>query len=236
MIEGGWCDLITSDLFWPYAVFFWGVVALRVVFRRITRAELLVLGLLVLHHLLEIFQLGIGSNWHFSMLPHRYFGVAAPLAWCWTAYGLVQLWGMSSSTLRLLGRLTVLVLFLYVVGYLGVMKTYKAYVRGSVRDIQVALEKFDPLIRADYRGPSRWEPMPYSSVDYFSPKRPFILGAALSGDWAKYDTPYPRLPDYWMMYEGDEPPKDARGKRWPAIGRVRSLRSHWVLYRNPCSP
>ncbi len=238
MIEGSWNDLLTQDLFTPYAVIFWGVLAVRLFRSQISRAELLVLAMLVGHHLLEVLQLVAGNaNLRLTMLPHRYFGAAAPLAWGWTAYGLVILW-RTPGRWRIPVRVGVGLLLLYVVLYLGVIKLHKEGTRGTARDAQVAAQAIAPFLAEDYTGPRTTPDYPHYTVqEYFTPRRPVVLGAYAAASWyvrgqgALSDLAYPDAEDYYFARADKTPPELRDPARYTLLKEVRGTRHRWHLYR-----
>lgn len=83
----------------------WCVFAVRVLTRRVTAKELLLMGAFAICVAAEMFQLsaeaGAGpfaAREHWSL--SRYFGVFGPLLWIWAAIGLRILWQLPQERLR----------------------------------------------------------------------------------------------------------------------------------------
>ncbi len=240
MNEGGWLDLISTDLFWPYAILFWGVLLYRLCTKRMTRTEGVVLGLFLFHHVLEIVQIGIAGDWVFTMLPHRYFGIAAPVLWGWTAYGLLTLWDWKKvPRWQWFPRLIVVGFLLFVVGYELVIRLCKEYDRGRGRDAYVAAVQFAPMIQADYIGPEKTPNFTYPLNEYYTSRRPVVYGPYTILSWlvrgqGVYDTPTTRTTlsyDYVMVPTKNPPSFIPNAKRYHLMNEVQSLRQRWQLYK-----
>lgn len=175
--------LFGEGLFLPYALVAWGVIVMRIATHRFQRVEWLLLALLLGHHLLEVVQLVAGDG-ELQHLPDRYFGPVAPLLWLWTAYGLVWLWQWRKDGWRWFFRLLAIAFLLEVAGYEGGKKFVKEYRRGAARDALVAGEAMAPLIRADYQGPARHSTFRYVSREYYTSRRPVVLGPYAAAAWA----------------------------------------------------
>ncbi len=240
MREGGWFDLLTVDLFWPYAIFFWAVLLLRIYLMKVTRTEWLVLALLVGHHLLEVVQLMLGSeSLTITMLPHRYFATLAPLVWGWTAYGLVQLWQVPHPRWKYLTRLIALAVFVHTITYVGIVKFQKEYKRGVGRDAMVAAQAIAPFILEDYKGPKVTPDFPYTVGEYYTNRRPVIDGPYAAAAWCvrgqgimQETCPFPLEEDYAFFRADQRPERLLDKERYQLLKEVKGLRNTtWQLYK-----
>lgn len=227
--------LFGEGLFLPYALVAWGVIVVRIATHRFQRVEWLLLALLLGHHLLEVAQL-IAGDGELRHLPDRYFGPVAPLLWLWTAYGLVWLWQWRKDGWRWLFRLLVIAFLLEVAGYEGGKKLVKEYRRGAARDALVAGEAMAPLIRADYQGPARHSMFRYVSHEYYTSRRPVVLGPYAAAAWAVRghgdltDFGYP-LPEDYRAERVDDHFKEPSPIHYRFVGEVFGTRYPWRLYR-----
>ena len=232
--------LFTSALFLPYALIAWGVVLLRLATRRFQRIEWLMVALLLAHHAVEVVQL-LAERGTFVCPSERYFGPAAPLLWCWTAYGLVQLWRWQRPRWCWLTRAVVVVFLAYLVGYPLICKTAHEYRKGSARDAFVAAQAIAPIIRADYQGPARSDdPSLHTPNEYYTTRRPRVGGAYTAAAWAvrgqgalsDFDLPVPY--DYLFLRADD--PKTPDAADYTLLHELRGTRHLWRLYRRNPTP
>lgn len=235
-------DFFTHGLYYPFGIILWIVILFRIVTRQFKPAEWLLLGLWVLLHLLEIVQLYIGDG-GISRLPLRYFIIIAPLLWGWAAYGLVWFWNWRKDKWRWLARLIVIGFFAEVIGYEACVKLIKDFRKGSPRDAMVAAVQAAPYIKADYKGPARTDPFPYSPHEYFTGRRPAIVSNddytafawAVQGQGQSGDFDYPLTPDYYVdRVDGTyiEPDPDL----YEFMMTVHGTRWDWRVYRRKMAP
>lgn len=227
--------LFLGGLFTPYALVAWTVVAARIATGHFRRVEWLILALLMGHHTLEIAQLVAGDG-TLRHLPDRYFAPVAPLLWIWTAYGLVWLWHWRETRWRWLVRAGVAGLMLEVAGWELTTRLSREYRQGAARDAMVAANAMAPLLREDYRGPARHAHFPYVTREYYTSRRPVVLGAYAAAAWAVRghgalsDFGYP-LPEDYVAERVDGAFREPPAKHYRLIGEVRGTRYPWRLYR-----
>lgn len=235
-------ELFLGYWFAPYLVVAYAVILFRIVTHRFTKAEWILLVILVGHHLLEFLQLWVGDGFRIVMLPDRYFQVVAPLSWAWTAFGLIWLWRWRKGRWGVLARVFVVALIAEVIGYEAICKLSHEYRKGTNRDGLVAGRKLAPFILEDYKGPSRHENFPYSPNEYFTSRRPVVKGDAgraliawtVRGQIALPLGPYPLKEDYFIRRVDryfEELPED----QYEFMAEAKGTRRHWRLYRRKAS-
>jgi hypothetical protein len=249
---------VLSAYFVPYALPAWGVVFYRLVARKLTRAEGLVLGLFALGAVVELFQLMFeGGRYHplgsldFRSL-HRYLGALAPLLWIWLAWLAASAWKMRNRGLRILLRCGVVVLFCWE-GYSAVYQNLRDNaVALSARDALEAARQVAPVIRGDYAGPERQEKFKFCMNEYLTDRRPAVFDNLGVAAWAvngqsegpnRGNYPYPE--DYLFVRAGQpylcglsqkEFRDPATDKRYEYVTSVRGTSSEWRLYRRKGTP
>lgn len=227
--------LFGEGFFLPYALVAWAVVAVRMATGRFRRVEWLLLALLVGHHVLEVTQLTVGDG-ALRHLPDRYFGPVAPLLWVWTAYGLVWLWRWRKDGWRWLARAAVAAFVLEVASYELVARLSRECRRGSARDALVAGEAMAPILREDYKGPARHQGFRYVTHEYYTSRRPVVLGDyaaaawAVRGQGALSDFAYP-LPEDYIVKRVDKAFREPPADRYRFVAEVSGTRYKWRLYR-----
>lgn len=241
-----WFDLIWANWFGLYIGVAYVAIIYRIVTRRFTKAEWVLLAILVLHHALEVFQLWVGDNFTIKQLPNRYFQSIAPLAWGWTAYGLIWLWKWRKDVWGVLAKLVVIGLVAEVIGYECIRKVSHEYRKGTGRDGIVAAKKMAPYILEDYKGPARHENFPYMTREYYTSRRPVIKGDfgralvawTVRGQNALPMGPYPLKEDYFVRrldrYHEEYP--ELPESQYEVMTEVQGLRYKWRLYRRKDAP
>lgn len=239
-----WDSIFLDYWFMPFAVIAYAVIAYRIYTRRFRPLEWGLLALLIFHHVLELLQLYVGNGFRINELPNRYFQIVAPLMWGWTACGLVALWRWRKPIWGTLTRLCVVAFALELVGYECVKKLWHEYQKGTTRDCYVAGEKLAPYILADYKGPSRHEDFPYTLNEYYTSRRPVILGDygralvawAVRGQIALPHGPYPFTEDY-AVRRVDRYFEELPSDRYEFMAEAMGTRYRWRLYRRkPVEP
>lgn len=241
-----WTDLIWKNWFGLYIGFAYAVILYRIVTRRFTKGEWVLLAILVGHHALEVFQQWVGDGFRITQLPNRYYQTIAPLAWGWTAYGLIWLWNWRKDWLGVIAKLCVIALVLEVVGYECIRKLSHEYRKGTGRDGIVAAEKLAPYILEDYKGPARHAHFPYTKNEYFTSRRPVIkgdYGRALvawnvRGQNALILGPYPLKEDYYVrrLDAHHEAYRKLPESQYEFMTEVEGTRYKWRLYRRKDAP
>lgn len=221
------------DLYTPYAVIFWAVILIRICMGRFSRKEWLLLSIFIIHHALQCIQLSI--SWATRSYPDRYFGPVAPLLWGWSAYGIYQIW--QSERRRYLLRT------LFCIGFVGIMgyryfRLWSHHYRTAIDSMRAA-EQVVEIVRADYKGPKKWEKITYTRHGFRTARRPVIIATngvlpfylKATGDLPFYRH-YATQPDYFFVIEREikRIPAHHR-KNLKEMTRVRGAVHNWVLYR-----
>jgi hypothetical protein len=236
-----WSDLFLETWFEQYICFAYAVILFRIFTRRFTKAEWLLLALLIGHHALEVFQQWTGDGFRLTQLYVRYYQVIAPLAWGWTAWGLIALWKWRKDLLGIILRVCIVAFIAEVFVYNGIVRLSHEYRKGTVRDRVVAGRHLTPYILEDYKGPKRHENFPYSTREYFTSRRPVIrndYGSAIptqafNGQIALPIGPYPLEEDYYVRRLDKNVSKypPLPESRYEFITEVKGSRYKWRLYR-----
>lgn len=224
------------------------VLLARIVLGKVTKAELLVLGLVLLSLLAEALQLTLTNEQYkrgdevLTVTWERYFGVLAPILWLWTAHGLVALWTVARRPLVRWGVRLVLVAALGWSVVSGIVYLVKEYRVGAGEDARVAAEAIAPVIKADYKGPARYENFAYQLHEYYTARRPVVVsfwgcaGWAVRGQSQGVAPGYPNREDY-LFARVDSRYRRGLGRELeldPTLRFVREVqgtRFAWRLYR-----
>ncbi len=211
-------------------------VAWRLATRRFTRAEWLLLGIVLLNYLVLAGQMLGCFGFRYYLPPEtRYWYQSGVLALGWAVWGLSEASRWASrrcAAARFLLPLAVAVFAAIDVGML-----VKPHVPGSRRNAYLrACDWAEARIRADWKGPAADEGFLYDDAEYHSPGRPAVLAhtglvpyrlGGRQADYGKFGAV--DLPDYIVDEERkvEFPPEG----RYELMEKMRFGRRTFALYK-----
>ncbi len=237
-----------------FAVIAWSVIVLRLVTRRFTKNEYLLLFLFLGLVLVELLQLGV--SFHDMLLLNltpsqkqgfpRYFNPMAPLLWAWAAWGIADLWRLKKRAIRLIARISIVCVGIYFM-FGMVVPHFRAIQRfGDGVDAIVAAKRIAPAIRRDYAGPKLRESFKYSEHEYFTAKRPVIFSDFGAAAWFAQGQSmganlgyYPHNEDYLFLCMKSGVNRGMNGVNpddYDYVAQVLGLKNRWMLFRRKGIP
>ncbi len=239
-----------------FALVAWFVLLTRLVFRRFSRAEFLLLFLFMGLVALELLQLGVtqGGGVFLSNVTHeqregfpRYFNPMAPLLWGWAAVGLADLWRLPNRRGRVVCRLGIVGCLLYFLFGLVVPHFHAIQKSSDGRDAIVAAQRVASAIKRDYAGPRTRSNFPYSEHEYFTTRRPVVLSDYGAASWfARAQSgganlgfyPYPEDYIFLKMVSGaNRGMKKVNPDDYDYVTRVKGTQDvWWMLFRRKGVP
>lgn len=237
--------LLTAYWIW-LSIPAWCVFVVRVLTRRVTVKELLLMAAFAVCVAAEVFQLSaeagagsFGAREHWSL--SRYFGVFGPLLWIWAAIGLSILWQVSKRPLRLWCRLLAIVWPVVLLFWQTIPFFADQQECGPAQDYWQAAKRASRVVRRTWQGPRRDHAFVFSLDEYHTARRPacFDDWAALAW-WSGGQSEganlghYPHPPDYLFLnenagYRGKESDYDPADYEF--IGAFRGTRTEYGLFK-----
>lgn len=173
------------------------------------RRETIVLGCFAAHLLLEVLQIIIGDGkWE---MPRRYLLPAAPLLFCWTAYGLRELYRKYRARIPAWGIWCSVFAAITLLLYDGMAPTLKDYYSKRKKGVTKVIAVAAPWIQREYSGKKQDAPPRHRPV-YRSPYRPVVksdfpaLGFLAGG--RSEPSPFNDAPDFWVLSKTTLSPAD----------------------------
>lgn len=212
------------------ALFSIAVILWRLKWRRASRAEVLLAGLVLMNFLVVFAQEKFGGVHPFP--EARYYNQTYLLLYPWGIWGVLQL---MSKVKRINARICLGVVFGVFAIYDGVMLIKAHLPVGRRSAYEASIQWALPKIAADWQGPKRDELSVMNGKDYHTPYRPvvaahsarlpYLLGGRDSIFWAyeKED-----VADYWFSdIRRDEPP----AKGYDLMDEFKQGKYTFQLYR-----
>ena len=241
-----WTVAFIFAYFFEYALLAWVAVACRGVSLRLTKKEVLLLGIFLALIASELIQLlaeySGSSTWSkISIWGYpRYFSSFAPLLWIWLAYAISRCFDVSNKKLKYL----LVGICIAAVGFVALNENIRYFFYetqfGKGVDAMVAAKRFAKVIRYNYAGPKTTPGFKYSEKEYHSAHRPVVFGNFGAGAWAVRgqsaapNHTYPGEPDYLLLNFDDggySSPRNFDPNDFDLIGRTQGSTSRWALYR-----
>lgn len=241
---------------WFFAYFVWFaapayfILAFRVVFGKVSRKEMLLLGMFLALVAAEILQLKAATAdipfdargiWG---LP-RYFSVFGPFLWVWCAWLVARSRVIAKPRIGVFARVFAAAFLLFVFGNECIRFFVHQCSFSDGVDALSAARRVAGLIRHDYAGPSRFEDIPFAQWEYYTSRRPVVFGNYGAAAWVVRGQSeganvgfYPKPPDYLMLnldrkgYNGSNlNPAD-----FEQIANTHGTTCRWALFRRKGVP
>lgn len=218
------------------------VAVFRLLKRRFTKAEWMLLALFLLHCVLTQAQLFLDAK-TILYYDHRYADPAFFLTWGWLAWALAQAWRCGIPLLRFRATVGMGVLAgLLCMGCFAAYKCVRCSLPWTRRYVETDQCRWAAeVIRADWQGPDRDEEVACYRVNYHLPYRPIVTGGAgylaylVDGRYVhrsnwRSQFPKPEVPDYWVSVSGDKdaPPREIAYRK---LDERKFRRGNAVIYK-----
>ncbi len=174
--------------FWAHFPYFallaFGYFAYRIIRRRATHREIMLMGIFLMTIAAEVVMLSLGNHrsiCQFGQIDRyglsRYFGTFAPLLWVFLAGLLSKAWfAVVHSLFARWAVRSLVVLFLGAVFFLiNVGNRTESYGHSAGVDAVVAAQRVAPIIKNDYAGPRMYPDFKYQLSEYFTARRPVVF-------------------------------------------------------------
>lgn len=232
-----------------YSVFAWGLVLLRALTGRFSKAEWTLLAVFGVALLLEWIELLVDGFDFGSVRAYglpRYFGTFAPLLWIWAAKVAADLWNAFSRCAWVLTvRIGLVLVLAWMLIDLSVLQLCTAKTDSARCDVECAARAIAPVIRADYAGPARQAHANRVLSDYYSTRRPVVFSDMSAAAWmvrgqsegaAQRGCPYPD--DYLFIRVGSGYRNLERidPKVYDYVCSVKGCGTVWRLFRRKTTP